>query len=113
MGKFIFKLPDVGEGTAEAEIVTWHVKPGDTVKEDQPILDVMTDKATVELTSPVVGTVTETKGQAGDKAAVGSIIITFEVEGAGNVSDDMAAAKPAVPKAEPAKVEPAKAEPVG
>jgi len=111
VGKFIFKLPDVGEGTAEAEIVTWHVKPGDVVKEDQPILDVMTDKATVELTSPVVGTVTETQGQAGDKAAVGSIIITFEVEGPGNVSDDKAAAKPAAaPKPEPAKVEAPKAE---
>ncbi|MGE3335053.1 MAG: dihydrolipoamide acetyltransferase family protein [Rhodospirillaceae bacterium] len=110
MGKFIFKLPDVGEGTAEAEIVTWHVKPGDVVKEDQPILDVMTDKATVELTSPVVGTVTETQGQAGDKAAVGSIIITFEVEGPGNVSDDKAAAKPGEPKAEPAKVEAPKVE---
>ncbi|MCC6914406.1 MAG: 2-oxo acid dehydrogenase subunit E2 [Rhodospirillaceae bacterium] len=111
MGKFIFKLPDVGEGTAEAEIVTWHVKPGDVVKEDQPILDVMTDKATVELTSPVVGTVTETQGQAGDKAAVGSIIITFEVEGPGNVSDEKAAAKPAAaPKAEPVKVEAPKVE---
>jgi 2-oxoisovalerate dehydrogenase E2 component (dihydrolipoyl transacylase) len=110
VGKFIFKLPDVGEGTAEAEIVTWHVKPGDVVKEDQPILDVMTDKATVELTSPVVGTVTETKGQAGDKAAVGSIIITFEVEGAGNVSDEKTAAKPAAAKAEPAKVEAPKVE---
>jgi 2-oxoisovalerate dehydrogenase E2 component (dihydrolipoyl transacylase) len=52
VGKFVFKLPDVGEGTAEAEIVAWHVKPGDTVKEDQPLVDVMTDKATVELTSP-------------------------------------------------------------
>ncbi len=111
MGKFIFKLPDVGEGTAEAEIVTWHVKPGDTVKEDQPILDVMTDKATVELTSPVVGTVTETQGQAGDKAAVGSIIITFEVDGPGNVSDDKAAAKPApVAKVESPKTEAPKAE---
>jgi 2-oxoisovalerate dehydrogenase E2 component (dihydrolipoyl transacylase) len=97
VGKFIFKLPDVGEGTAEAEIVTWHVKPGDKVKEDQPIVDVMTDKATVELTSPVVGTVSETTGHAGDKAAVGSILITFEVEGEGNVSGDKAAAKPAAP----------------
>jgi 2-oxoisovalerate dehydrogenase E2 component (dihydrolipoyl transacylase) len=111
VGKFIFKLPDVGEGTAEAEIVTWHVKPGDVVKEDQPILDVMTDKATVELTSPVVGTVTETQGQAGDKAAVGSVIITFEVDGPGNVSDDKTAAKPAAaPKVEPAKVETPKVE---
>lgn len=97
MAKFVFKLPDVGEGTAEAEIVTWHVKPGDTVKEDQPIVDVMTDKATVELTSPVVGVVSETTGQAGDKAAVGSILITFEVEGDGNVATEKAAAKPAAP----------------
>ncbi|MGE4063067.1 MAG: dihydrolipoamide acetyltransferase family protein [Rhodospirillaceae bacterium] len=97
MGKFVFKLPDVGEGTAEAEIVTWHVKPGDKVKEDQPIVDVMTDKATVELTSPVVGTVAETTGQAGDKAAVGSILITFEVEGEGNAAVDKAPAKPAAP----------------
>lgn len=111
MGKFIFKLPDVGEGTAEAEIVTWHVKPGDKVKEDQPIVDVMTDKATVELTSPVVGTVAETTGQAGDKAAVGSILITFEVDGAGNVTGDKAPAKPAAPapKAEAQKSAPAPA----
>ncbi len=114
MGKFIFKLPDVGEGTAEAEIVTWHVKPGDKVKEDQPIVDVMTDKATVELTSPVVGTVTETSGQAGDKAAVGSILITFEVDGEGNISEK-APAKPAAPapKVEAPKPAPAqKPEPV-
>lgn len=98
MAKYVFKLPDVGEGTAEAEIVAWHVKVGDTVKEDQPLVDVMTDKATVELTSPVVGVITETAGQAGDKAAVGSIIVTFEVEGEGNASEQKAApVKPAAP----------------
>jgi 2-oxoisovalerate dehydrogenase E2 component (dihydrolipoyl transacylase) len=97
MAKYVFKLPDVGEGTAEAEIVAWHVKVGDTVKEDQPLVDVMTDKATVELTSPVVGVITETAGQAGDKAAVGSIIVTFEVEGAGNASEQKAPAKAAAP----------------
>ena len=97
MATYVFKLPDVGEGTAEAEIVAWHVKVGDTVKEDQPLVDVMTDKATVELTSPVIGVITETAGQAGDKAAVGSIIVTFEVEGAGNASEQKAPAKAAAP----------------
>ncbi len=58
MGIFVFKLPDVGEGTAEAEIVAWHVKVGDTVEEDQNLVDVMTDKATVEMTAPVSGKVT-------------------------------------------------------
>ena len=57
MGRFVFKLPDVGEGTAEAELVGWHVKLGDTVSEDQILADVMTDKATVEITSPVSGVV--------------------------------------------------------
>ncbi len=110
MAKFVFKLPDVGEGTAEAEIVTWHVKPGDRVAEDQPIVDVMTDKATVELTSPVVGVVAETTGQAGDKAAVGSILITFEIEGEGNVSEEKASAKSAAPpKTESPKPAPAPA----
>jgi 2-oxoisovalerate dehydrogenase E2 component (dihydrolipoyl transacylase) len=55
MGRYVFKLPDVGEGTAEAELVAWHVKVGDMVAEDQIIADIMTDKATVELTSPVAG----------------------------------------------------------
>jgi 2-oxoisovalerate dehydrogenase E2 component (dihydrolipoyl transacylase) len=55
MGQYLFRLPDLGEGTVEAEIVAWHVKPGDDVEEDQPMLEVMTDKATVEITSPVTG----------------------------------------------------------
>src|SRR6201982_3786855 len=55
MGRYVFKLPDVGEGTAEAEIVAWHVKVGDVVQEDQNLVDVMTDKATVEMTAPVAG----------------------------------------------------------
>jgi hypothetical protein len=81
MGRFVFKLPDVGEGTAEAEVVTWHVKAGDTVTEDQPLADVMTDKATVELTSPVAGTVVSTHGEIGAMAAVGSALVVLEVEG--------------------------------
>ena len=55
MGQYLFRLPDIGEGIAEAEITAWHVKPGDHVREDQPLLDVMTDKATVDMTSPVEG----------------------------------------------------------
>jgi 2-oxoisovalerate dehydrogenase E2 component (dihydrolipoyl transacylase) len=84
MGKFIFKLPDVGEGTAEAEIVAWHVKVGDVVQEDQHLVDVMTDKATVEMTSPVSGRVVSLHGDPGAMAVVGAPIAEFEVEGAGN-----------------------------
>ncbi|OYX73296.1 MAG: hypothetical protein B7Y85_13045 [Brevundimonas sp. 32-68-21] len=63
MGRFVFKLPDVGEGTAEAELVGWHVKVGDTVAEDQIVADVMTDKATVEITAPVSGKVIALHGE--------------------------------------------------
>ncbi|NOT42349.1 MAG: 2-oxo acid dehydrogenase subunit E2 [Alphaproteobacteria bacterium] len=84
MGRFVFKLPDVGEGTAEAEIVAWHVAVGDTIKEDQHLVDVMTDKATVEMTSPVTGKVVELHGEPGSMAPVGAPIVIFEVEGAGN-----------------------------
>ncbi|WP_417231802.1 2-oxo acid dehydrogenase subunit E2 [Brevundimonas sp.] len=86
MGRFVFKLPDVGEGTAEAELVAWHVKVGDTVAEDQILADIMTDKATVELTSPVAGTVTAAHGEIGQQLAVGSPLVEFEVEGSGNAS---------------------------
>jgi len=86
MGRFVFKLPDVGEGTAEAELVAWHVKVGDVVEEDQLLVDVMTDKATVELTSPVSGKVIALHGEPGVQSAVGSALVEFEVEGAGNVS---------------------------
>jgi len=84
MGRFVFKLPDVGEGTAEAEIVAWHVKVGDVIAEDAPLVDVMTDKATVEMTSPVAGKVVEVRGNPGDMAPVGGPIAIFEVEGSGN-----------------------------
>src|SRR4051812_33521282 len=103
MGQYQFKLPDVGEGTAEAEIVAWHVKIGDRIKEDQPLVDMMTDKATVELSSPVEGVVESINGKAGDKAAVGSVLVTFAVAGAGNATAG-AAAKPtqAAPAPKPA-----------
>lgn len=96
MGLFAFKLPDVGEGIAEAEIVAWHVKVGDQIQEDQPLVDVMTDKATVEITSPVSGRVLALNGEVGVAAAIGSVIAELEVEGAGNTALDSA---PDAPKA--------------
>jgi 2-oxoisovalerate dehydrogenase E2 component (dihydrolipoyl transacylase) len=80
---FTFKLPDIGEGIAEAEIVAWHVKVGDRIEEDQPIADMMTDKATVEMESPVSGVVTAVAGEAGDVVAIGSMLVEIEVEGEG------------------------------
>jgi len=104
MGKYLFKLPDVGEGTAEAEVVKWHVAVGDMIKEDALLVDVMTDKATVELTSPVSGKVLELRGELGEMAVVGAPIAVFEVDGAGNEGQvkDEAPAK----KAEAAPVPP-------
>ncbi len=81
MGRYVFKLPDVGEGTAEAEIVKWHGKVGDEISEEQPLVDIMTDKATVEIVSPVKGRIVSRKGEEGAKAAVGSELVVFEVEG--------------------------------
>ena len=94
-GNYVFKLPDVGEGTAEAELVGWHVKVGDAVEEDQIIADIMTDKATVEITSPVAGTVVALYGEAGKSVPVGGPLVAFDVEGRGNVSTPVAAPKPA------------------
>lgn len=82
MGKFVFKLPDIGEGIAEAEIVAWHVAVGDHVEEDQPLADMMTDKATVEMESPVTGVVTAVAGEAGDVVAIGAMLVEIETEGA-------------------------------
>jgi 2-oxoisovalerate dehydrogenase E2 component (dihydrolipoyl transacylase) len=78
---YVFRLPDIGEGTAEAEIVAWHVKPGDRLEEHQPLVDVMTDKATVEMTSPVAGVVTRVHGEAGQRLQVGAPLVELEVEG--------------------------------
>jgi 2-oxoisovalerate dehydrogenase E2 component (dihydrolipoyl transacylase) len=78
MAKFTFNLPDIGEGIAEAEIVAWHIKVGDTISEDQPIADMMTDKATVEMESPVSGVVTRIAGEAGEVIAIGSMLVEIE-----------------------------------
>lgn len=81
MADYIFKLPDVGEGTAEAEIGDWYVKPGDHVEEDQRLVDLMTDKAVVEITSPVAGVVVSTHGQPGEMGAVGAPLVIFRIDG--------------------------------
>ncbi|MGB7372783.1 dihydrolipoamide acetyltransferase family protein [Pontixanthobacter sp.] len=81
MSRFIFDMPDIGEGIAEAEIVSWHVAVGDTVSEDQEIVDMMTDKATVPMESPVNGTVIEVAGAEGDMVAIGSMLVVVEVDG--------------------------------
>lgn len=87
MSLYVFRLPDIGEGVAEAEIVEWYVKAGDTVEEDQTLVDVMTDKATVEITSPVSGEVIMVHGAVGDQAPVGSTLVELDVEGDGNVDE--------------------------
>ena len=83
------KMPDVGEGVVEAEIVNWHVKIGDLVEEDQDVVDVMTDKATVEIPSPVTGKVLRVHGEPGDLIAVGSEILVIEIEGSDDDSDEV------------------------
>ncbi len=79
--KYIFNLPDIGEGIAEAEIVAWHIAVGDVVDEDDQIADVMTDKATVEMEAPVSGKIVALAGEAGDVIAIGSMLVEIEVEG--------------------------------
>ncbi|GAA3746119.1 dihydrolipoamide acetyltransferase family protein [Sphingorhabdus rigui] len=118
---FTFNLPDIGEGIAEAEIVAWHVKVGDRISEDQPLADMMTDKATVEMESPVAGVVTKVAGEAGDVVAIGSMLVEIEtatdvsqaesavkVEAAATIEDELphapepVAAEPAVVQERPA-----------
>ena len=82
MGTRVVKLPDIGEGVAEAELVGWHVKVGDVVREEQPLAEVMTDKATVEIPSPVGGTVVALGGEVGSRLAVGGELLRIEVPGA-------------------------------
>ena len=103
MSKFTFRMPDIGEGIAEAEIVQWHKKVGDTVIEDEEFVDMMTDKATVPMESPVTGTIVEIAGEEGDMVAIGSMLVVIEVEGeaGGEVEDAAPAPAPApAPRAE-------------
>ncbi|MGO4838925.1 biotin/lipoyl-containing protein, partial [Rhizobiaceae sp. 2RAB30] len=101
MGEHVIKLPDVGEGVAEAELVEWHVKVGDLVREDSVLAAVMTDKATVEIPSPVDGEILWLGAEIGDTVAVGSPLVRLKVEGEGN------AAAVSEPVKEPAIAEPA------
>jgi 2-oxoisovalerate dehydrogenase E2 component (dihydrolipoyl transacylase) len=87
MARYEFKLPDIGEGIAEAEIVAWHVTVGDTIAEDQQIADMMTDKATVEMESPVAGKVIELAGEVGDQVPIGSVLAVIETEGADRAAE--------------------------
>jgi len=87
MATYTFNLPDIGEGIAEAEIVAWHVKIGDRIEEDGRIADMMTDKATVEMESPVSGTVIKVAGAEGDVIAIGSMLVEIEIEGEGEGKD--------------------------
>ena len=92
MGTFVFKMPDIGEGIVEAEVVVWHVAIGDEVAEDAAVADVMTDKATVEITAPVAGTIRSLGCAAGEKMVIGAPFVEFEVEGVGQSLHSDAAA---------------------
>ena len=120
MSQFVFKMPDLGEGTVEAEIIAWHTAPGAAVAEDQIIVEVMTDKAAVEVPAPVSGKVVSITGAPGDKVAVGSPLIVFETGApASGVSKPAPAARaapasaPATAAAAPAAAASAPAAPAG
>ncbi len=110
MARVNFRLPDIGEGIAEAEIVTWHVKVGDHVEEDQPVADMMTDKATVEMAAPVSGKIVEIAGAVGDQIAIGSTLVVFETEGEEEAAPAPAAKEEAAPA--PASQDAVRPEPV-
>lgn len=106
MGIHTFKLPDIGEGIAEAEIAEWKVAVGDVIVEDQPLCDMLTDKAAVEIPSPVAGKILELKGAAGDLMAVGGPLVLIEVAGEGSVvASEPVAAPPAPDQASAPEVE--------
>ena len=111
MARFEFRLPDIGEGIAEAEIVAWHVKVGDDIAEDQQIADMMTDKATVEMESPVSGKVLALAGEVGDQVPIGSVLAVIETAGADRADEPVADSKDERPLADGAvEATPAQAE---
>ena len=102
MSRYVFKLPDLGEGTVEAEIVAWRVKPGDSVAEDDVVVEVMTEKAAVEVPAPVSGRVVSTTGAPGDMVPVGAELIVLETgAGAHAAAAGASGAKPAAAAAGP------------
>jgi 2-oxoisovalerate dehydrogenase E2 component (dihydrolipoyl transacylase) len=104
MGLHVVKVPDIGEGIAEVELVAWHVKPGDTVAEDQALADVMTDKATVEIPSPVAGKVLALGGEVGQTLAVGAELTRIDAQAKADMKEPVAetAAVAAAPQPRPA-----------
>ena len=101
MGKHVFKLPDIGEGVVEGEVVQWHVAVGDAVTEDDPIVDVMTDKATVTIPSPITGVVSSLSGDVGEKVAVGSALVEFDSDTAAATTSEPEPAPAPDPPSEP------------
>ena len=99
MSRYVFKMPDLGEGTVEAEVVAWHVKVGDVVAEDQVIAEVMTEKAAVEVPSPVSGRIVALNGNPGDMVPVGAELIVFETSGGAEAADEPPAAAAPAPAA--------------
>ena len=112
MGNFVFKLPDIGEGVVEGEVVQWHVSVGDSVSEDDPIVDVMTDKATVTIPSPVSGVISSLSGDVGDMIAVGSSLMEIDSEGEGGApaAEDTEEQEPVADPDPPKAPEPAPSE---
>jgi len=100
MSRYVFKMPDLGEGTVSAEVVAWHVKPGDLVQEDQVMCEVMTEKAAVEVPAPVTGRVLSLAGQPGDMVAVGSELVVFDTDATSAASGDAPAARSPAPPPE-------------
>ena len=94
MTRYVFRMPDLGEGTVEAEVVAWHVKVGDVVTEDQVMAEVMTDKAAVEVPAPVSGRVVAIHGHAGDMIRVGAELVVFETESSEDLAPTAAAVEP-------------------
>ncbi len=105
MARFTFKLPDIGEGISEAEIVAWHVAVGDRIEEDQQVADMMTDKATVEMESPVSGVVVELAGEVGDQVAIGAALVVIETDAVAEEAPAPAGLDTAVVEAENPGVE--------
>src|SRR6187397_1855309 len=97
MSRYVFKMPDLGEGTVSAEVVAWHVKPGDLVQEDQVMCEVMTEQAAVETPAPVTGRILSILGEPGDMVAVGSELVVFDTDATSAAAGDAPAAKTTQP----------------
>jgi 2-oxoisovalerate dehydrogenase E2 component (dihydrolipoyl transacylase) len=111
MSRYVFKMPDLGEGTVSAEVVAWHVKPGDLVQEDQVMCEVMTEKAAVEMPAPVTGRILSITGEPGDMVAVGSELVVFDTDATSAAAGAEPVAKTPTPEKQPEKQQIAAAAP--